>query len=55
MQVSETNLHGANNFRQVINLIRNCAAEIERLGYYVDVDEMDLENNYQVTFKIDKE
>lgn len=44
-----------NSFRDVINLIRNCASEIERLGYYIDVDEIDLDKNYQVTFKINKE
>ncbi len=44
-----------NSFREVINLIRNCADEIEKLGYYVDVDEIDLDKNYQVTFKINKE
>ncbi len=55
VQTSVPNLHGANNFRQVISLIRNCAAEIEKLGYYVDVDELDLDENYQVTFKINKE
>ncbi len=45
----------ARNFRQIINLIRNCADKIEELGYYIDLDEIDLGNSYQVTFKIDKE
>jgi len=42
-------------FRQVINLIRGCASEIEKLGYFIDVDEIDLSNKYQVTFRINKD
>ena len=44
-----------NNFKQVIDLIRGCADQIEKLGYYIDVDEIDLNDQYQVTFKISKE
>ena len=44
-----------NNFFEVIKLIRNCASEIEKMGYYIDVDEMDLQNSYQATFKINKD
>ncbi len=43
-----------NNFSAVISLIRDCSSKIEDLGYFVDVDEMDLNDNYQVTFKINK-
>lgn len=43
-----------NNFQTAINTIRNCADTLERFGFKVDVDEMDLENEYQVTFKINK-
>ena len=42
------------NFKNVINLIRNCASEIEKLGYYIDVDEVNLDQKYLVTFKINK-
>ncbi len=45
----------SHNFREVINLIRQCADQVEKLGYYIDVDELDLENSYQVVFKIDKQ
>ncbi len=44
-----------NNFIEVIRLIRNCADEIEKLGYKIDVDEIDLGNSYQANFKIDKQ
>lgn len=44
-----------NNFIEVIRLIRNCANEIEKLGYKIDVDEIDLGNIYQASFKIDKQ
>lgn len=42
------------NFAAAIKLLRNCASEMEKLGYYVDVDELDLGNTYQATFKINK-
>lgn len=45
----------AHRLMQAINLIRNCSKEIENLGFYVDVDEINLDNLYQVTFKINKE
>lgn len=41
-------------FRQVINMIRSCADQVEKLGYYIDVDEIDMGESYQVTFKINK-
>lgn len=42
------------NFAAAIKLLRNCASEMEKLGYYVDIDELDLGNTYQATFKINK-
>ena len=42
------------DMKQVINKIRECAAEIESYGYKIDTDEVDLENTYEVTFKIVK-
>lgn len=45
----------SNNFALVVRLIRNCADEIEKLGYSIDLDEIDLGNSYQATFKINKE
>ena len=44
----------ASDFKMVINTIRNCAATIEKYGYKIDTEEIDLENEYQVIFKIDK-
>lgn len=41
--------------KEVINTIRDCAKQIENLGYSIDTDEIDFEDNYQVTFKIMKE
>ena len=52
---NEVQMEPTTKFRQVINLIRNCANEIEKMGYYVALDELDLDDNYQVTFKINKE
>lgn len=45
----------AHRLMQAINLIRNCSKEIENLGFYVDVDEINLDDFYQVTFKINKD
>ena len=42
------------DFRTVINTIRNCIETIENYGYVIDSEELDFENNYQVTIKIDK-
>ena len=42
------------DFKEVINAIRECSAKIEQYGYKVDVEEYDLNNMYQVVFKIDK-
>lgn len=53
---SENNVSNGNmNFRRAIEIIRRCSQEIEDLGFYIDVDELDLEDKYQVTFKIDKD
>ena len=43
-----------NNFSNIIHLIRECADKIEALGYNINLDEVDLDNNYQVTFTINK-
>ncbi len=42
------------DFKTVLNIIRECANRIEELGYFIDVDELDFENKYQVTFNIEK-
>ena len=50
-----SSVDGEKDFKQVLDLIRNCSSEIEKLGYFIDVDEMDQGDSYQVTFKINKE
>lgn len=42
------------NFKTVINTIRECAKTIEKFGFTIDTEEIDLEDSYQVIFKIDK-
>lgn len=43
------------HFAQIVKLLRECADKIEQNGYFVNVDELDLGNQYKVTFTIDKE
>jgi len=43
------------NFSQVVKILRDCANQIEQLGYYINVDEMDLGNQYKTTFTINKD
>ena len=43
------------HFAQIVRLIRDCANEIGKYGYKVNLDELDLGNKYQVSFTIDKE
>ena len=43
-----------NNFKDVLQTIRDCSEKIERAGYVIDTEEYDLDNTYQVIFKIEK-
>lgn len=43
------------DLRTVINTIRDCVSTIEKYGYIVDEEEIDLEDTYQVTIKIEKQ
>ena len=43
------------SFAQIVKMLRECADKIEQSGYFVNVDELDLGNQYKVTFTIDKE
>lgn len=43
-----------NDMKSVVNRVRACADEIEAMGFEIDLDEFDLENMYQVIFKIEK-
>ena len=42
------------DFKEVINAIRECSSKIEKYGYKIDVEEYDLAQLYQVIFKIEK-
>jgi ParB-like partition proteins len=42
------------DFKQIINLIRDVNLTIEKCGYTLETEEFDLEDTYQVIFKINK-
>lgn len=42
------------NVREVVKELRICNDRLQQLGYEVDLEELDLENIYQATFKITK-
>ena len=42
------------SFSKIVKRLRECADEIEKNGYFVNVDEIDLGNQYKVTFTIEK-
>lgn len=42
------------NMMEAINLIRNCSRDLEKLGFDIDVEEIDFEKEYQVVIKIEK-
>lgn len=42
------------DMKTVINTIRNCASTIEKFGYKIETDEIDLDDRYEVTFRIEK-
>jgi len=42
------------NVRLAIDTIRNCEDNLQKMGFIVDVDELDFDNSYQVTIKINK-
>ena len=42
------------DFKTIINLIRKCSQAIENSGYKIETEEYNLDNIYQVVFKIDK-
>lgn len=42
------------NLKDVIGLIRECSEKIEDAGFMIDTEELDLENMYQVIFRINK-
>ena len=42
------------NFKDVLQSIRECSEKIEEAGFIIDTEEIDLDNEYQVIFKIEK-
>jgi len=42
------------DFNEVINEIREVSKKIENYGFYVDLDELDFGDSYQIIFKINK-
>ena len=54
VQLPEQKKLATADLKTVINTIRECAATIERFGFTIDTEEIDFEDYYQVTFKIDK-
>lgn len=53
-QSQPTQTYVAGDLKMVINTIRECAATIEKYGFMVDTEELDFEDSYEVTFKIEK-
>ncbi|MGM9849856.1 MAG: ParB/RepB/Spo0J family partition protein [Bacilli bacterium] len=43
-----------NNFKDVLQLIRDCSEKIEDAGFIIDTEEYDLDDMYQIIFKINK-
>lgn len=52
IEVSENTIHG---FKDILEKIRKCSDDIERAGFGIETEEIDLGNIYQVTFKIRNE
>ena len=42
------------DFKEIVTVLRECSAKIEKYGYKIDVEEYDLSTLYQVVFKIEK-
>ena len=49
-----SNMNNGNDVKTAINMVRELADNLEKMGYIVDLDEFDFENMYQVVFKINK-
>lgn len=48
------NTYVTGDIKTVVNTIRNCADTIEKYGFTVDTEEFDLEDMYQIIFKVHK-
>ena len=50
-----SNTIGTRSFADIVKMLRDCADNIENSGYMINVDAMDLENEYKVVFTIKKD
>lgn len=48
-------VNNQSRFADIVKMLRDCADKIEQSGYYVNVDELDIGNQYKVTFTINKD
>ena len=51
----QQNQHPTIDLKTIINLIRKCSQAIENSGYKIETEEYNLDNLYQVVFKIEKQ
>lgn len=52
--ISSDSIPESGNLKMVIDALRECEKTIEKYGFLVDTEEFDLENIYQVVFKVHK-
>ena len=50
----DNNVKPSIDFKSILGLIRKCSAAIENSGYKIETEEYNLDNLYQVVFKIEK-
>ena len=51
---NNTQINQVPNFARIVEQLRKCADDIEKLGTFVNLEEVDLGNQYKVIFTIDK-
>lgn len=54
LETTGNNTYVTGDIKTVVNTIRNCADTIEKYGFTVDTEEFDLEDMYQIIFKVHK-
>jgi ParB family transcriptional regulator, chromosome partitioning protein len=54
-KVESIKIEEPKNIRTAVNKTREFVKELEDLGFIIDIDELDFENNYQIILKINKE
>ena len=53
--LTQTEAESSNNIGKALEVVRNCAKDLENLGFKLELDEIDLGSLYQVMFKIHKQ